>query len=78
MTTVKVTRLVCHYPNKEAINGGDAYGVGANCPDIPRVTREVSGGAEENTCLLVYGKQLRMCIELSWTADRRLTLHVQH
>jgi hypothetical protein len=73
-----VIRLACHCRYKEAIAGGAAYGAGANCSEIPRVIRAVIGREEENTCLLVCGKQLRMCIKLSWTADRRLSLHVQH
>jgi hypothetical protein len=59
-----VIRLVCHCHYKEARNRGAAYGVGANSSDLPRVIRAVTGRAEENTCLHVCGKQLRMCIKL--------------
>jgi len=73
-----VIRLACYCLYKEAVNGGVAYGVEANCSDIPSISRSVIGRAEENTCLHVCGQQLRMCIKLSWTADRRLSLHVHY
>jgi hypothetical protein len=73
-----VIRLAYHCRYKEEIIRGAAYGVGANFSDIPRVITAMIGRAEENTCLLVFGKQRLMCIKVSWTADRRLSLNVQH